>query len=236
MTRGSRLFKTLPRLVDHAPLPRLIGIADGFASGRGEWNASTVQLRAFAAVAAGVEWLHLRDHAATLDAFTAAAEDLSASIFRARPDTLLSVNTYVSVAQRLRLAVHLGYRGLSIGDVRCLEPHVLLSAAAHSEGAAIAAVRQGADVVLFSPVFPTASKPGHAGAGLDALAACCAAVPETPVYALGGITPDRVRDCLDAGAYGVAVLSGILFPQPPADIFDAVQAYRVALGLPTMDR
>ncbi|MFQ7550981.1 MAG: thiamine phosphate synthase [Blautia marasmi] len=31
-----------------------------------------------------------------------------------------------------------------------------------------------------------------------------------PVYAIGGITPDRVNDVLDAGAAGFCVMSGIM--------------------------
>ena len=45
---------------------------------------------------------------------------------------------------------------------------------------------------------------------LAAFAAICRAAKPTPVYALGGITPDRVQQCRDAGAYGTAVLSNIL--------------------------
>lgn len=209
-----------------------MGIADGFVSGWPDHGIGNVRTHAFAAVAAGVEWIQLRDHRASLDAFNEGATSLTAAIFQAFPDTLVSINTHVSVARDLRVAVHLGHRGLSIVDARRIDPHVLLSAAAHDERSAVAAVRQGADVVLFSPVFPTASKPGHPGVGLDVLAACCRAVPDTPVYALGGVTPDRVAACLDAGAYGVAALSGLLRPAPPHYVFGAVQAYRAALGLP----
>ena len=52
--------------------------------------------------------------------------------------------------------------------------------------------------------------------GLAALQACCEAVLDTSVVALGGITPDRVCSCLDAGAQSVAVLSGILHADRPA--------------------
>ena len=31
-----------------------------------------------------------------------------------------------------------------------------------------------------------------------------------PVYALGGITPTRVKECISTGASGVAVMSGII--------------------------
>jgi thiamine monophosphate synthase len=34
-----------------------------------------------------------------------------------------------------------------------------------------------------------------------------------PVFALGGITPARVPECLTAGAFGVAVMSGVMSPK-----------------------
>lgn len=64
----------------------------------------------------------------------------------------------------------------------------------------------GADYVTFGPIFPTASKRGHAGHGLAALAQACAAT-RLPLFALGGITVGNHRSCLDAGAYGIASIS-----------------------------
>jgi thiamine-phosphate pyrophosphorylase len=103
-----------------------------------------------------------------------------------------------------------------VAEARRQRPDALLSYAAHTSEEAQRAVEQGADAVLFSPIFPTASKPGHAGVGLDALAACCTAMPTALVFALGGITPERVAACCEAGAYGVAILSGILHADDPA--------------------
>ena len=63
-----------------------------------------------------------------------------------------------------------------------------------------------ADYTLFAPVFPPqTSQPGvvKIAAGLDTLAQWCRTVPE-PIFALGGITPDRATACLQAGAYGLA--------------------------------
>jgi thiamine monophosphate synthase len=49
-----------------------------------------------------------------------------------------------------------------------------------------------------------------------------------PVYALGGVTPGRVEDCLRAGAVGVAVISGVLgAPSPAAAIADYLRALEV---------
>jgi thiamine-phosphate pyrophosphorylase len=81
------------------------------------------------------------------------------------------------------------------------------------------------DYFFFSPIFPTPSKPDHPGVGLAALRAFCRAAP-VPVWALGGITPERVADCRQAGAQGVAVCSGIMDVSAP---IAAVRAYRRAL-------
>jgi thiamine-phosphate diphosphorylase len=83
------------------------------------------------------------------------------------------------------------------------------------------AEREGADFATFSPVFATRSKPDATPAGLDALTEAAAST-SLPVYALGGISPDRVSRCREAGAAGVAVMSGIL---QAADPMGAARAY-----------
>ena len=45
--------------------------------------------------------------------------------------------------------------------------------------------------------------------GVERLAEMAESV-KLPVFALGGITPDRVDECLAAGAVGVAVMSGVM--------------------------
>jgi thiamine-phosphate pyrophosphorylase len=73
-----------------------------------------------------------------------------------------------------------------------------------------------ASYALISPIFPTASKPGSTTRGLVGLRETCARHQGTPVYALGGISkPEQVRECLRAGAYGVAVLSAVLTSTDP---------------------
>jgi len=83
-----------------------------------------------------------------------------------------------------------------------------VSAAAHDEAGARRAARAGADAILLSPVFPTASHPGRPALGVRRLAAVCRAV-RVPVLALGGIGPATVRRVLAAGAGGIAGIGGL---------------------------
>jgi thiamine-phosphate diphosphorylase len=98
------------------------------------------------------------------------------------------------------------------------------SAAAHSVAAQRAAEAAGCDVTVAGAVFDPGSKPGH-GAGLEMLTRLVEA-SSIPVIAIGGITPERVSACLDAGASGVAVVSGVLGVDAPGA---AIEAYAAAL-------
>ena len=179
-------------------------------------SGAAVQLRALAVYRAAPLWLHLRDHGVDADTFADAARSFVDRIRAIRFNALISINTHLDVAEVLGTGIHVGTRGPSVREVRSrLGARALVSASAHTVEEARAAEEQRANAILFSPVFSTTSKPGHPGAGLDALRACCEAVPRTAVLALGGVTPDRVRPCLDAGAQSVAVLSGILHANDP---------------------
>jgi thiamine-phosphate pyrophosphorylase len=91
---------------------------------------------------------------------------------------------------------------------------------AHDLGDVTGPMREHVDYYFYSPIFPTGSKPGHAGVGVDELAGVCER-SEVSVYALGGITPERVASCTEAGAAGVAVLSGIMEAADPAEAASA---------------
>ena len=87
----------------------------------------------------------------------------------------------------------------------------LVGRSCHRAGEVADAGAEGCDYVMVSPVFATASKPGYGPAmglrGLEALT-CGAAAP--PAYALGGIHPPDVADCLAAGASGIAVMGPVM--------------------------
>jgi thiamine monophosphate synthase len=87
----------------------------------------------------------------------------------------------------------------------------------HDLAELFAAGEDGAEYATLSPIYPTRSKPGYGPPiGLAGLARMALAAP-LPVYALGGIdSPARVRDCLDEGAAGVAVMGAVMRCEDPA--------------------
>ena len=68
--------------------------------------------------------------------------------------------------------------------------------------------------MTLSPIFLTSSKPGY-GPPLGVGALGVAARAGVAVVALGGVTADVARPCLDAGATGVAVMGDIMRSDDP---------------------
>jgi len=117
---------------------------------------------------------------------------------------------------------------LPVSALRAISPSgFLIGASVHDIDEARAAEADGADFLLFGPVYDTPSKRQYGPPqGLAALERVSAAV-STPVFGVGGVTPDRAGEVMRAGAAGVAVIGAILAAERPAD---AVKAFLDALG------
>jgi len=127
------------------------------------------------------------------------------------------VDDRLDVAQAVGAAgVHLGQEDFPIREARnLLGPDAIIGATANTVPQVEEALEEGATYVGLGPVFKTGSKRNPKSVvGLETLAEACDAVP-IPVIAIGGITHDRVRPTLEAGAYGVAVLSAIATSKNP---------------------
>ena len=74
----------------------------------------------------------------------------------------------------------------------------------------------GADYVIFGHVFPTQSKQGLVPKGLKQLE-LVAHHGSIPVLAIGGIKPTNVREVIETGAQGIAVMSGVLEAENPLE-------------------
>lgn len=203
------------------PYPRLALIADGFTDdGRAD--------RAVTAVEAGVRWVHLRDHDARPEAFLESARTLVPRLRAAAEDVTLTINSRIEVADELGLGLHVGWRGPTVPEAReVLGPDSLIGYSAHEPVEAEGDRTQGVDYYFFSPVYPTSSKSDQPPTGIGPLRAFCRTAAPVPVLALGGITPKRVSVCREAGAHGVAVLSGIMNVDTPRA---ATRAYLRALA------
>jgi thiamine-phosphate pyrophosphorylase len=104
----------------------------------------------------------------------------------------------------------------------------LVGVSTHSEADIRAAATAGADYVSLSPIFETASKPDY-GPALGLAAIERATELGLPVLALGGITPERAAQCIEAGAAGVAIMGEVMRAEDPAA---AVRRFRAALKSP----
>lgn len=203
------------------PLPRLLLVADGF-------TRPAVARRVLDAARAGVPWIQLRDHAADPTLFESAADELLDALSKLTDPPLVSVNSRLEFAESRKMACHTGVHGPSVAEaVDLLGSDATVGASVHSAAEARRARSEGARYVTFSPVYPTPSKPGHPGHGLTELGEIVRIMTPVPVLALGGVTPDRTALCLEAGAYGVAVVSGILEAD---DIERAVRLYSESIS------
>ncbi|HHV65725.1 MAG TPA: thiamine phosphate synthase [Peptococcaceae bacterium] len=118
----------------------------------------------------------------------------------------LIINKYKEAALELNIdALH-----LSMPDFRkyCqeLKQFSCIGASVHSVSEAQEARWLGATYLIAGHIFPTECKKGVPPRGLSFLRDVCAAV-DIPVYAIGGITQDKVRAVLETGAKGVCVMS-----------------------------
>lgn len=94
------------------------------------------------------------------------------------------------------------------GPTKRARPGVLVTAAAHSLPALIAARRAGAAAALLSAVFQSRSPSAKAPLGPVRFAALVRKAG-LPVYALGGVTTQNAPRLLGSGAVGIAMVEAL---------------------------
>jgi thiamine-phosphate pyrophosphorylase len=162
------------------------------------------------AAAAGVGWIQIREKdletRALLELVRVAVADTQASGARIFVNDRLDIALAASAG-----GIHLGEKSMPLKDVAewrraSGRTNFRIGMSCHSLEAASAAERDGADYVIFGPVFATPSKAAFgAPQGIAALREVCATV-RIPVLAIGGVTVDHVGACMAAGAAGVAAI------------------------------
>lgn len=139
------------------------------------------------------------------------------------------------------LTAELGADGVHIGqDDGTLEyarkligPGKLIGRSTHSLDQARAALAEGFDYIGFGPLFPTPTKAGRPGIGLENIAIMEREVgSKIPAFCIGGIKRANLPAVLAAGARRVVIVSDILTAQ---DVRQAANEVKSML-LPGIDR
>jgi thiamine-phosphate pyrophosphorylase len=158
------------------------------------------------AAASGVDFVQLREKDLPIrELETLAGEAVRVIQKSPRQKTCLLVNSRSDVAIASAAdGVHLRSDDISVREVRSLWRNIripVIGASCHSLADVRRAKTESANFSVFGPVF---GKPNGESqpVGLDLLRQACAI--GIPVLALGGVTLENARACVDAGAAGIA--------------------------------
>ena len=185
------------------------------AASEGGANAE-LSRKIFDAIAADVDWVQVREKdMAAGELLTLAQGAVRAGdgerVPRARKKIIVNDRLDVAIAAS-GAGVHLGRESVPVSDVVqwCRQGNAprefMVGVSCHSVTEARDAESAGASYVIFGPIFDTPSKRAFGEpVGIAQLALACAAL-KIPVLAIGGIDVRNARECLRAGAAGIAAI------------------------------
>lgn len=146
--------------------------------------------------------------------------------------SLLLLNDRMDVAMATRLrAVQLGRRSLNVEDAWALMPWALIGVSCHDDVEVAQARSSGVTWIVLGNLYETESHPGRTGLGPQRFEALVEKAEGVPVLAIGGVTPELVERSLEAGAWGVAVRSGVWDAESPrAAISEYISVLQAKVG------
>ena len=149
----------------------------------------------------------LREKDLDLDAYIVLAQKVKLICQEAKVP--LFIHGHIAIARKLNCSsIHLPF-GVFAQESTELKDFQEISVSCHSLEEALIAARLGATQIVLGTIFATQCKPGKAGAGLGFVQEVCRSC-SIPVYAIGGINPQRLKDVLKAGAAGGCMMSGFM--------------------------
>ena len=152
----------------------------------------------------------LREKDLSLEEYLRLAEKVKAAAGEA-PHCRLILHKYPEAAEKLGIdAVHLPLKMLRELRETCperLSGFRVIGTSVHSAEEARIALQCGAAYLFAGNIYETTCKPGLEGRGLAWLREVAEAVP-IPVYGIGGITPEKMKEILETGAAGGCMMSG----------------------------
>lgn len=163
------------------------------------------------AARAGVDYVQLREKDLCGRELGELAREAVRVVREAGSRTALLINSRTDVALATGAnGVHLTSEDLAARDVREIweksftrgAPAPVVGVSCHSVEDVARAAADGASFAVFAPVFEKKDAPQISRAGLERLREACR--EKIPVLALGGVTIENARTCLEAGASGIA--------------------------------
>lgn len=155
----------------------------------------------------GVDYIQLREKDLSGHALESLAKDAAQLISKSRKTTRLLINSRSDIALAAGAdGVHLTSNDISPVDVHKIwqEAHApaqpVVAVSCHREAEVIAAEGASVDFAVLGPLFE--KRGAEQTAGIDQLRKVCR--HRIPVLALGGVTIENARSCIEAGASGIA--------------------------------
>jgi thiamine-phosphate pyrophosphorylase len=105
---------------------------------------------------------------------------------------------------------HVGQEDAGIASARELAGrNCIIGKSTHTLAQAQAAEREGADYIGFGPLFPTGTKPAAKAIGLSGIRTLHEQV-NLPIFCIGGVKLENLREIVRAGAKRVCIVSDLL--------------------------
>lgn len=171
------------------------------------------------AIKGGVTAVQLREKNLSSREFLSRATHMQKII---PPPVAFIINDRIDIALACNAdGVHLGQDDIPLSLARrILGEDKIIGASTHNMEQAKTAEAEGADYLGIGPVFSTSTKPDALNpVGCEAVSHIKKGV-KIPVVAIGGISPQNIREVLKAGADGVAVVSAIFAQE---DVLEATR-------------
>ena len=165
------------------------------------------------AIEAGVDWIQVREKDLSGRELIHLVQEAVAAAAGTRTKILMNDRLDVVIAA-CAAGVHLGAESLPVRAVAAWrESHpaastsnFLIGASCHSLEQAQSAEQDGANYVIFGPVFETPSKANFGPPqGIGRLHEVCGHI-KIAVLAIGGVNPANASGCIRAGAAGIAAI------------------------------
>jgi thiamine-phosphate pyrophosphorylase len=166
-------------------------------------------------LAGGARFIQLRSKHASSGAFLASCADVVERAHKAGARVIVNDRADIAALSSAD-GVHVGQEDLDPASVRrILGSKAIVGISTHTADQARAASKLAVDYIAVGPIFGTSTKDtGYQVVGIalveEAAAIIRVADSAIPIVAIGGITLERARDVIQAGAASVAVISDLL--------------------------